>query len=231
MGGIRSRSLASRESLPDGRRGAAAISRIILLAAALLSPALLSPFAGGGGAVAAEANLAGNCNGDGTVDLADAIFLLDFLFQGSVKPSCMPRCDYQQNGSIDISDAILLLQNVVGVAAQPPKPLVLPLEICGDGIDNNCDGRIDEDCSTQYSIDLAWDAVTKDVNGNARNVAGYRIFSGTSASSYITRSEVAGCACATLSGLQFGVTYYVAVSAFDGSGNESALSGEIQIRR
>src|SRR2546426_5392045 len=92
------------------------------------------------------ANIAGNCNGDMTVNIADPIFLLGFLFSSGFTPTCPPRCDFSADGKLDVSDVIAMLNYVIlGWAA--PKPLVLPPEKCGDGVDNNCDGQTDENCA------------------------------------------------------------------------------------
>ncbi|HLU48012.1 MAG TPA: hypothetical protein VK116_08000, partial [Planctomycetota bacterium] len=60
------------------------------------------PFAG-------IAFLRGNCNGDGTLDLADAVFGLGFLFQGGSEPVCRESCDANGDGRHDLSDAVYTL--------------------------------------------------------------------------------------------------------------------------
>lgn len=68
---------------------------------------------------------------------------------------------------------------------------------------------------------LAWDSST------SSDVAGYRVYMGTTSGNY-TSSVVAGNATTTtISGLVTGATYYFAVKAYNTSGVESAFSNEI----
>ena len=65
----------------------------------------------------------------------------------------------------------------------------------------------------------------------ASDVAGYRVYYGTSSRSY-TQVKGAGLVAGnvtsmTVSGLQSGKTYYFAVTAFDAAGNESNYSSEV----
>jgi len=177
----------------------------------------------------ADAGIPGNCNGDERFDIADPVFLLRFLFGSGSDPDCLARCDYQQDRQLDLSDVISML-NYLTVGGQPPAPIVLPPEVCGDGIDNNCDGQIDEGC-TSYDIDVLWDPVLSDIHGNPEATAGYRVYWGTASGSYDFQEEIHGCSCGTLNGLKAGSTYYAVVSAFDDAGNESGFSNEIQLQR
>jgi uncharacterized repeat protein (TIGR02543 family) len=70
-------------------------------------------------------------------------------------------------------------------------------------------------------IKLAWDA-----NGEA-DLAGYKVYHGTSSGSYGTPTNVGKVTSYTLTGLTTGQTYYIAVTAYDSSSNESDLSDEI----
>jgi len=51
----------------------------------------------------------GDCNTDGSFNIADAIFSLDSLFGGGVDGSCGDACDSNDDGSINIADAIFTL--------------------------------------------------------------------------------------------------------------------------
>lgn len=51
----------------------------------------------------------GDVNNDGNIDLSDAIFLLDFLFQNGKYPNCIDTADTNGDSIIDISDAIKIL--------------------------------------------------------------------------------------------------------------------------
>ena len=51
----------------------------------------------------------GDVDGNGTVELTDAVFVLGYLFQGQGAPGCLETADSDDNGQVDISDAIRLL--------------------------------------------------------------------------------------------------------------------------
>jgi len=51
----------------------------------------------------------GDVDGNGTVELTDAVFILGYLFQGQGAPGCLETADSDDNGQVDISDAIRLL--------------------------------------------------------------------------------------------------------------------------
>lgn len=64
----------------------------------------------------------GGCNGDGSLDIGDPIFLLGYLFQSSEPPACFDACDVNDDGSVDIGDGISLLSGLFGDGPQPPAP-------------------------------------------------------------------------------------------------------------
>jgi fibronectin type 3 domain-containing protein len=70
-------------------------------------------------------------------------------------------------------------------------------------------------------VRLAWDANTES------DVAGYRIYYGTSPRSYLSSVDVGNVTSYHLTGLRGGQTYYVAVSAYNSSGSESTYSSEV----
>jgi hypothetical protein len=78
----------------------------------------------------------GNCNGDGAgVNIADAIYLLGFLFPGPGGPNpiaCRDACDANDDGMLNIADAIALLASLFG---SPAIPLPLPNSASGCGLD------------------------------------------------------------------------------------------------
>ncbi len=63
----------------------------------------------------------GDCNGDGTVDVADVIYLMSCLFLGASPPS--PSCmgDVNCNGEAHIEDVIYLI-NYLFLGGSPPCP-------------------------------------------------------------------------------------------------------------
>jgi hypothetical protein len=66
--------------------------------------------------------------------------------------------DADGDGFGDLSDAVVACGPPLGYTAQPrdcidSDPLINPerFDVCGDGIDNNCDGRVDENCLSNGS--------------------------------------------------------------------------------
>jgi type IV pilus assembly protein PilY1 len=70
-------------------------------------------------------------------------------------------------------------------------------------------------------IKLAWDS-----NGES-DLAGYKIYYGTSSKSYTGSVDVGNVTSYTLTGLTQGQTYYIAVTDYNTSGNESGYSSEV----
>lgn len=61
----------------------------------------------------------GNANGDSGIDLADALFVMNWLFAGGPNPTCLDASDVNDDSTVDISDAIYLL-NYLFVSGPPP---------------------------------------------------------------------------------------------------------------
>jgi len=51
----------------------------------------------------------GDANGDGEVNIADAVFILGFLFADGREPYCMKAADPNNDGSLDIADTVTIL--------------------------------------------------------------------------------------------------------------------------
>ena len=71
------------------------------------------------------------------------------------------------------------------------------------------------------AINLEWDANSEE------DLAGYKIYYGTSSGNYGTPISVGKISASELSGLTEGTTYYVAITAIDTSDNESEKSDEV----
>lgn len=73
----------------------------------------------------------GDANADGQFDIADTIFLLDFLFPiGTVNPpTCDDSADVNDDGNIDIADAVRTLDSLFAIGA--PVPIPAPAGQCG----------------------------------------------------------------------------------------------------
>jgi hypothetical protein len=63
----------------------------------------------------------GDSNGDGAVDLSDAVTIIDFLFSAGAAPGCRESADADNDGGIDLSDPIGLL-GFLFLAGPPPAP-------------------------------------------------------------------------------------------------------------
>ena len=84
-----------------------------------------------------------DCNGDATVNLADAVSVLNALFGGSGDPACADACDSNDDGSSDIADAITVLSFLFasGPPISPPSPMCGPdptLDSLGCESANSC---------------------------------------------------------------------------------------------
>jgi hypothetical protein len=71
------------------------------------------------------------------------------------------------------------------------------------------------------TVTVAWDPNPEPT------VAGYNMYYGTSSGRYTSSVDVGSATRCAISALQEGVTYYLAVTAYDGSGNQSGYSDEI----
>jgi hypothetical protein len=72
-----------------------------------------------------------------------------------------------------------------------------------------------------YSLTLEWDPNTEG------DLAGYIVYYGTSSREYNRDVDIGDYTSCTISGLEDGIKYYFAVTAYDGEGNESAFSKEV----
>jgi len=61
-----------------------------------------------------------DCNGDGTVDLADAVCHLAYLFSGGPEPACQEAMDFNDDGLKDLTDPIAALAHQFNGGPPPP---------------------------------------------------------------------------------------------------------------
>ncbi|MFN0058575.1 MAG: hypothetical protein ACKVX7_08990 [Planctomycetota bacterium] len=73
----------------------------------------------------------GDCNDDGLLNIADAIYTLTYLFPpptgGTVDPPCKDDCDSNDDAAVDVADAVQLLSTLFSSAG----PLPAPFPNCG----------------------------------------------------------------------------------------------------
>jgi hypothetical protein len=61
----------------------------------------------------------GDVDGDGRVDLSDAVGILEFLFQGRREPACADAVDADDDGAVNLSDCLLVLSALFRGTAPP----------------------------------------------------------------------------------------------------------------
>ncbi len=71
----------------------------------------------------------GDCNDDDTVDISDAVCILNWLFLGGDTPGCIAATNVDGAGEVDITDPIYLLTHLFLGGAAP----VEPFPECGTG--------------------------------------------------------------------------------------------------
>ena len=73
-------------------------------------------------ALAGATFLRGDSDQNGTIQLTDAVFLLDYLFRGGRVLSCEDAADSNDDGRVDISDGILILRFLFSGGDRPRMP-------------------------------------------------------------------------------------------------------------
>ena len=61
-------------------------------------------------------------NADGTLNLLDAIILLDALFAGAMPPPCAKAADANDDGRVNVADAVVIVSVLFDRGALPPEP-------------------------------------------------------------------------------------------------------------
>ena len=64
----------------------------------------------------------GDVDADGTVNLADAVNVLGFLFQGALIPPCLDSADANDDGVVNLADGVFTLNHLFNGAPAPPDP-------------------------------------------------------------------------------------------------------------
>ena len=71
---------------------------------------------------AASAFVRGDSNSDTTVDIADAVSVLDYLFSAGVAPGCFDASDANDDESVDVADAVQILDFLFSAGGPLPTP-------------------------------------------------------------------------------------------------------------
>ncbi|HVR75675.1 MAG TPA: hypothetical protein VMT52_15175 [Planctomycetota bacterium] len=66
----------------------------------------------------------GDANSDEKEDLADAVSILDYLFQGGPSPACLKSADLDDSGTVELTDAVYLLNFLFRGGPEPSEPFV-----------------------------------------------------------------------------------------------------------
>ena len=64
----------------------------------------------------------GHTNTDNTLDMADAVFTLSYLFADGSAPTCLDAADTNDDGVVDIADAIAVLSHLLAGSGDLPGP-------------------------------------------------------------------------------------------------------------
>ena len=77
----------------------------------------------------------GDANADSVLDIADAVFVLGFLFGEAADPVCADAADANNDEALDIADAVAILGYLFGASG----PLAEPFEQCGQDSSDSVD--------------------------------------------------------------------------------------------
>ena len=64
----------------------------------------------------------GNANNDDRVNIADPVYMLNYLFVKGPTPPCLDSADVNDDGHVDIADPIKLVQYLFLEGDEPPPP-------------------------------------------------------------------------------------------------------------
>ncbi|MBN1420215.1 MAG: PKD domain-containing protein [Planctomycetes bacterium] len=77
----------------------------------------------------------GDANADSSINIADAVFSLNYQFASGASPTCLKAADANDDGQVNLADPVFLL-NFLFVSGSPPPPA--PFGSCG--VDPTDDG-------------------------------------------------------------------------------------------
>lgn len=68
----------------------------------------------------------GDCNGNQAVEIADALLVLGYLFNGVEVTGCVEACDFQDDGFVTVTDAIQTISLLFSGGSPPAQPYPFP---------------------------------------------------------------------------------------------------------
>ena len=68
----------------------------------------------------------GDCNGNQAVEIADALLVLGYLFNGEEVTGCVEACDFQDDGFVTVTDAIQTISLLFSGGSPPAQPFPFP---------------------------------------------------------------------------------------------------------
>jgi len=71
----------------------------------------------------------GDANSDGSINVADVLFTLNYLFDGGETPGCLDAADANDSGTVNLSDALYLLRHVFDLLEGSAR--ASPFGVCG----------------------------------------------------------------------------------------------------
>ena len=119
----------------------------------LLAPSLGATERGGVGASFRR----GDVDASGSVEVADAAWLLEYLFRGGTRPTCIDAADSDDDGALSVSDALVILR----FAFLDGAPLPEPYPQCGsDPTEDTLTCEDSSACSERRGLGLGGDDAT-----------------------------------------------------------------------
>jgi hypothetical protein len=80
-----------------------------------------------------------DCNSDGTLNIADAVAILDYLFGNASTPTCFVACDVNDDDQVNLADAV----SILGYSFSDGAPPIVPFPHCGwDPTEGSGDCRV-----------------------------------------------------------------------------------------
>ena len=74
------------------------------------------------GKIAFECCLCGDANGSGSINISDAVYIINYIFAGGAAPNPLCLGDANGTGSINISDAVYIINYIFGGGPMPHCP-------------------------------------------------------------------------------------------------------------